>query len=62
MSSVAVPWKVAVPVRVAPLVGEVRLAVGGLSGGAAACETVNVCPAIVIVPARALAVVLPAIV
>src|SRR5438552_2901625 len=41
-SSLAVPAKVAVPPIVAPLPGEVRLAVGGLSGVAPASETLNV--------------------
>ena len=41
-SSLAVPAKVAVPLIVAPLPGEVRLAVGGLSTGAPASDTVNV--------------------
>ena len=41
-SSAAVPAKVAVPVIVAPLVGVVRVAVGGLSGVAPASETLNV--------------------
>src|SRR5437667_427679 len=43
---------------VAPLLGEVRVAVGGLSGVAAACETVKVWPAMVSVAPRELVLVL----
>ena len=60
MSSLAVPLIVAVPLMLAPLPGEVRLAVGALSAVVAACDIVKVWPAIVSVPDRELVAVLAA--